>query len=163
MVRRALNSRLWGLVRRELAGGEETLRDLVALLRQEDKSGRELAGTERYTSIRLLTDEQLKRLVEMVEERCGKKRRRSPDGTQVTFLTSPGELRYVSYLAGELGWSKEALDAFTARQTEGKGLRTHALVSAVVEPMERMLRERGYTCEESCRRKWWTQPSGGEA
>lgn len=159
--RKAANSRLWGMVR-SLPGGKETLRDLVALLRQEDRSGKELLGTEAYCSTRLLTDLQFQRLLQMVAEKVpGRPRRRRCLTGNVVWLASGGERRYVNWLARALGWTPEALEEFITRQTQGRGIKQHKDASSVIEPMERMLRERGFTCEEADGKKWWTKK--GEA
>lgn len=161
MNRKAANSRLWGLVK-SLPGGEQTLRDLVAILHQEDGSGKGLLGTKEYCSTRLLTDGQFARLMRMVEEKSTRpKRRRCLDGN-VVWLVSGGELRYVRYLARSLGWTKETLQEFISRQTHGRGVKRHQDASAVIEPMERMLRERGYRLTEEKGRKWWSKPSADD-
>jgi hypothetical protein len=159
--RRAVNARLWAMTKQQLPGGEETLRDLVALLRQEDGTGRELAGTVDYCSTRLLTDAQLYQLLEKVKERAEPKKRRRADAGNVTFLISVGERRYINVLRRQLGWSEEALAEFGDRQTKARGLTCHEQATAVIEPMERMLREKGWVCTEEDGHKWWAPP--GEA
>jgi len=158
--RRGLNARLWSLIKL-LPGGEETMRDMVAAMHQADGTGKELLGTDEYTSTRRLSERQFKHLLKLVENRARRakwpKRRRAPEGNVVWFV-SEAERKYIRFLSISLGWSKKALTEFVERQTKGKGVRTHKAASALIEPLERMLRERGWTCTETRGQKWWSAP-----
>lgn len=157
MNRKAANRRLWSHVR-HLPGGEETLRDMVAQLHQQDGTAKDLVGTDEYTSTRRLTDAQFMRLIERVQEKVDwPKARRSREGN-VAYLVTEGTREYIRFMAGALKFTGEAFDAFVARQTKGKGLKTRRAASAVIEPLERMMRARGWTATEAKGRKWWDPP-----
>lgn len=161
-LRRQLTRRLWSAVRR-LPQRESTMRDMVAVLRQEDETGRELLGTDEYTSTRRLTVRQLRTLVDRVEDagrRAAGPRRRARGPAKMVWFVSEPERKYIRFLAQSLGWSDVVLEEFALRQTGGRGVRTHKDASAAIEPMERMLRdERGWTCTEAHGRKWWDPPA----
>jgi hypothetical protein len=160
--RAARNRQLWSLVRK-LPGGEPQLRDLVAVLRTEDGSGQELIGTEEYTSTRLLTDAQFSALLQMVRDKTGWRPSRRSDGN-VLWLVSAAERKYITFMAVRcLGWTQKALEEFVTRQTKGRGLRTHAQASALIEPLERMVQERGgWVLTEDHGHKWWSRDTGAE-
>lgn len=118
-----------------------------------------LRGTD-DTSTRSLTTEQLAQLVDQVEDAAPRKRRRArPGGGKVRYLVSRGELRYIDYLAQQLGWDGETLAKFSRRQCKRDRPTTHRAASSVIEPLERMLRERGWQDDgDRHGRKWWTPP-----
>jgi hypothetical protein len=158
MDRVALNRRLWGMVR-HLPGGEETMRDMIGVMRQEDGSGAELAGTPEYTSVRQLSNLELEALCDRVEAQLGwGPRRRAKAGTTVHWMVSVRECAYIRYLGRSLGMDQAAIEEFSTRQIKKPGPRTHKEASALIEPMERMLEERGYTKREVKGRKWWDPP-----
>ena len=158
MNRKALNRRLWSLVR-TLPGGEETMRDMVGQLRQRDGTGKSLLGTDEYTSTRKLTDGQFLRLLELVEEKGGWPRRRRSNEGNTVWLISDQEKKYIRFLRKALGFSDETFDGFVDKQTKGKGIRTHRAASAVIEPLERMLSDRGWMLTETKGHKWWERPT----
>jgi len=150
---------------RHLPGGEETMREMIAYIRQEDGTGQEL-NSEDYVSTRKLSDEQFQHLLSMVRSKSNapRKRRRRSRAGNVTYMVTDGERKYINFMAGALGWSEDALQGFVARQTRGKGIRTHRQASAVMEPMERLLKERGWSLSEGKGgRKWWDKPAKKEA
>lgn len=161
-TRKALYRRLWSNVR-HLPGGEETMRDMVAVLRDRDGTGTKLMGTEDYTSVKQLTVGQLKRLIAEVEERMDwPERRRAKGQDNVAWLISQKTRSYIRYLATELGWDNAALQGFCERQIKRTAPATRKQASALIEPMERMLAERGRKMVERKGRKWWDPPSEGE-
>lgn len=162
MDRASLNRRLWGMVR-HLPGGEETMRDMIGIMRQEDGSGAELAGTISYTSVRQLSDAELENLCNRIELKLGwGSRRRAKPGTVVHWMVSERERAYIRYLTRQLGWEPDAALEFTQRQIKKDAPKTHKEASALIEPMERLLEERGYTKREVKGRKWWDKPRVSE-
>ena len=154
----SLNRRLWTLVRKH-PGGEDALRDMVASIHSDDGTGKALVGTDAFTSTRQLTEKQFLRLIARVEAGVPRPtRRKNNDEGNVTFLATAGSTNYIRHLAGELGWTDEGLKKFIKRQTKGKGVRTYAEAQAVVVPLERMLRDRGYELLISNGRKWCVPP-----
>lgn len=139
------------------------MRDMVASLRSEDGTGRDLVGTDAYTSTRKLTVPQLRKLIARVEEGGKRERRRqAPAACQIDHLLSKGERDYVEFMRRALQWSKAALDDFAARQCKGKRLATHAQTTALITPMERLLKERGWVRSDlENGRKWWDPPPEG--
>ena len=133
-----MNRRLWTFVR-TLPGGEQTLRDMVGLLHQEDRSGADLVGTPEYTSTRKLTDRQFEELLRRVEAKSKRPPRgRKPPEGNVVFMVGTRERSYITFMARSLGWSRPTLRAFVERQTGRPEVKTHAEASAVIEPMERI-------------------------
>ena len=153
--RQALNGRLWGRVR-ALPGGEPRLRELVAAIHQEDGTGGKLAP-ELTTSTKCLTYDQLARLERRVVAECPRqRRRRSPTGDAV-WLATDRERKYARWMARQLGWSAESFEEFCGRQAKRPSPATHNQASAVIEPLERLMRQAGWHCEEERDgSKWWS-------
>jgi hypothetical protein len=169
--RDAVNRLLWAAAKK--LGGEETVRTAVAAINDRDGTNAELRGTPEYSSTKRLTDQQFLELA-MDFRRKAKlpmpslnaraprdKRPRHPpsDVNNVIYVATPVEKHYVEYLFDLLSWSDEARAAFIERQTKKRGLATHAAVTAVVAPLERLLRERGFRCFERDRQKTWRAPN----
>jgi hypothetical protein len=162
MERASQNRRLWGMVK-HLPGGEETMRDMIGLMRQEDGSGAELAGTPEYTSVRKLTDAELEKLGDRIEAQLGwGPRRRAKTGAAVHWIVSERERAYIRYLGKALGMDQAAVAEFATRQIKKPEPKTHKEASALIEPMERMLEERGFAKREVKGRKWWDPPKAAE-
>ena len=161
MSQRRLSSRLWGLVRRH-PGGEQTLRDVIAAIHDEDGTNQAARGTDAYTSTKTLTDKQLARAVDRLDEGAApRKRRRSKGDKQVKFFISGGERSYLGVLKSKLRWSKDAYREFCERQIKKPAPQTHNEATALIEPMERMLAERGWKLTEyPGGGKWWDPPEG---
>ena len=154
-----MNKRLWSLVR-QLPGGEGTMRDIVVQVRYEDCQAP--AGQPVDESTRTLTDEQFARVLARVERGVGSPpRSRSATGDAVYPIwdkKNDRRLKYIRWMAQELGWSRGALDEFIRKQTGGQGIKTHRLASSVIEPLERMMNKAGRTCQEAKDgRKWWSE------
>lgn len=131
------------------------MRDLVARIHDEDGTGDELRGSDEFTSTRKLTDRQFDKLLALVESRSKPSRRRAELGN-IVWMASDQERAYVKYMANGLGWGLAELERFILRQTKGKGIRTHRQATAVITPMERLMLERGFLCDEQPDgRKWW--------
>lgn len=150
---------LWGMVRNH-PGGEQAMRDIVVSIHDEDGTCQELRGTDDYASTKNLTGPQFERLLDRVAEGACWPRRRRAKMYNVVFLISKAEQAYIRFLKESLGWADESFQAFAKRQTKGQGVRTHRQASAVIEPMERMLAERGWRLTERKGDKWWDPPSG---
>jgi hypothetical protein len=150
--------RLWSLVR-ELPGGEEAMRDMISLIRAEDGTGRELAGTRDYVSTKLLSLEQLRRLIDMIAEKLPQRPRRRSEFGNVTFLAAPREVRFITRLAAALGWPPEGLEAFVRRQTSGRGLKTHDDVQRVLVPLQHIAQRHGFRFINAGGRKLFLPPN----
>jgi hypothetical protein len=165
-ARAALLRLVWGAVRR-LPDGEQQLRDAIGLINDRDGTNRDVAGTADYSSLKRLTLEQLGELATDFRRRShlpapasrphgpkgGRPRRPEPLVENVTYLASRGEQEYADYLFGLLGFDEEKRAAFVTRQTKGLGMTTHQACTAVIAPLERMVRARGFTIEEHRRLK----------
>ncbi len=154
-----MNRRLWSLVR-SLPGGEETMRDIVVRIRYEDCQAP--AGQAVDTSTRSLSDAQFALVLDHIEKSVGRpQRRRSTTGDAVyPIFDKKGDrrLKYINFMAQQLHWSREKKEGFIRRQTKGKGIKTHRLASAVIEPMERMMKQAGRVCDEKPDgSKWWSR------
>lgn len=139
MIRAAAMRLLWAAARR-LPDGEEILRERVAMI----------AGGSRST--RDLSDAQLAELALDLQRRAGLRPRprgprggrpRRPEGAagKVVYLATEAERARIQALFGRLGWPDERRANFISRQTRSMGLLTHAHCTAVIKPLERMLRE----------------------
>ena len=176
MTRAGNNRLLWGAVKK-LREGEAALRDAVAALNQRDGTNAAHVGTDAYGSTRLLTDAQLAELADrfrrsahlpppsrqLAGPRGGRARRPEVAANDVAYLASEGERSYALDLFRVLGWTDEARDAFIARQTHGRGIGTHAGCNAVIAPLERIARSKGFQIVEERRVKRIVAPPGGFA
>lgn len=166
---------LWAAVRR-LPEGVEALRAHVVRMNERDNTNADVKGTDDYASTKRLTDEQLAELAETFRASAGlpppsrlgrgpkggRPRRPSPGSPNVSHLSTLAERDYAAFLFVKLEFSSAAIDKFIARQTKGVGLSTHRACSAVVEPLERMMRARGWTLREKDRLKQWIPPAAKE-
>lgn len=172
-MNRPANMRLlWGAVKK-VRGGEEALRDRVAQLNALDGTNLAHAGTAEYSSLKLLSDEQLAKLADefrraaklpppsrqLAGPKGGRSRRPEIAAGSVAYLASEGERTYVLELVRMLGWTDEARDQFVARQTRGRGLGTHKACTACIAPLERIARAKGFQITEERRVKRVTVPS----
>lgn len=169
---------IWAAVRK-LPDGEACLRSAISRLNDCDCTNQSFVGQPEYSSTKLLDQRQLRELADEFRRRAklprasaqprgpkGGKPRRSAvadEPARVSYLASRGELDYLEYLFDLVDWSEEARTSFTLRQTKGAGATTHATVNAVVAPLERMLRARGFTCTEQGRSKHWAAPEAHHA
>jgi hypothetical protein len=175
-TRGASNRLLWGAVKR-LPGGEAELRAAVAAVNDQDGTNQALRGTDDYRSTKNLTDAQLAGLADRFRAsaglpppsrqargpRGGKPRRPDDAAWRVTYIASKGEQHYIDYLRGIVDMAPEKWAAFVERQTRGAGLATHVACNAVIAPLERMLRARGYDIVEKDRIKTVRLPTAGKS
>ncbi len=165
---------LWSAAR-QLEDGEAVIREHVRRLNERDGTNAGARGTPEYSSTRKLSDRQFSELLDVVAGLTGRTpqafrprgprggRPRRESGGRATYLVTPAERTYVTYLLDLLEWSPGARDKFIARQTRGAGIRTHRDASAVIEPLERMCRAKGHVLDESQRVKRWRAPAAAGA
>ncbi len=163
---------LWCTARR-IENGEAVIREHVRRMHDRDRTNQDARGTPEYGSTRRLSDVQWSELCEIVARLAGRSapadrargprggRPRRESGGRAIYLVSPAEREYIDHLASLLGWSAEALDRFTARQTRGSGLRTHRDATAVIAPLERMCRQAGHRLTVRDRIKHWRRSRSG--
>lgn len=144
----------------------------VAALNDRDGTNADVRGTKEYSSLRRLTRAQLLELAHEFRKKArlppantlpsgprgGRARRPMPLSENVTYIATQGERVYLEHLFDLVKWSDEAQAAFIDRQTKGAGLTTHRALNAVIAPLERILRARGWTCVERGRAKTWSPP-----
>ena len=172
MTRAGNNRLLWGAVKK-LREGEAALRDAVVVMNIRDDTNAEHAGTAEYSSTRHLSNAQLAELADRFRRaaglpppsrqesgpRGGRARRPESAANDVAYLASEGERSYALDLFRVLGWTDEARDGFIARQTHGRGLGTHAGCNAVIAPLERIARSKGFQIVEERRVKRIVAPA----
>lgn len=158
---------LWIAVK-HLPGGEPQLRDLVAALNDRDGTNAAAKGSDEYSSTKALSDAQFNQLLDQVvkEAKLPKaprraRRRRLPAevATTVVFLATQEELVYVVHLFDLLRWGEEARAGFVLRQTKHPEIKTHWDASRVIEPLERMLKRKGFSLDEGQGKKVWRAPA----
>jgi len=166
-----LKARLWMAARK--LDAEADVRTAVVEVNDRDGTNAEHAGTPEYASTRHLNDAQLRELAERFRARASEpplrraRARRRGRADNVTVLVSREELHYLERLAGALVaagvWrTQDALEGFMARQTRGRGIRTHVDASKLITPMESMLKKAGWSCSRDGRHfaaKVWVAPA----
>lgn len=162
---------IWAAVRR-IPDGEDALRVAVGDLNDRDGTNQDVKGSKEYFSTKRLTFEQLGELADRFRKRAnlprvarapgprgGVRRPAADDPARMTYLASDGQKTYIDHLFETLGFSPETRKSFIERQTKGAGLVTNRACQAVITPLERMARGRGYTITQVAREKRLVPPA----
>jgi hypothetical protein len=158
---------LWTCVRR-LPSGEDVLRTAVCDINDRDKTNQDRKGSSEYFSTKLLSDGQLLRLTDRMKkasqlEPNQQQRRRPPNTSKnVTYLASPSEREWIDTLFKALGFADDKRTAFITRQAGASSVSTHDEATAVIHPLERMARARGWRIVKEGQRKCLLPAPQGE-